>query len=220
MIPVNPVGPPPGFMRDVVRPARAWVNAQGWDWDAPPPKDKASKLKTFWTLKNHDGVSCLDYLHESYAGVCAYLSVYFERVQRSTSVDHYHPKSHFPIKCAYDWANYRLASNAMNSNKGECQDVLDPFTLPTGLFQLDLVSGRVQINTQFAEPGGDLHQRAHATLQRLKLNQSPFCRLRLSYIDEYLRNRQLAGADALEKALNKLHFQSPFIYQEILRQGR
>ena len=135
MIPVSPVGPPPGFAAKVVKPAKAWATRKGWPWAAPPPAGKANELPDHWT-------KVLDALHEGYGGACAYLSVYTHRSLDSTSVDHFEPKSKAPISRAYDWSNYRLASRPMNTNKGEHQDVLDPLTLPIGLFKLNLVSNR------------------------------------------------------------------------------
>lgn len=212
MIPITPVGPPPGFAMNVVRPAKAWVTRKGWTWTAPPPVGKVHELPAHWT-------KVLNELHDGYGGACAYLSVYTHRSLDSTSVDHFEPKSAAPISRAYDWSNYRLASRPMNTNKGEHLDVLDPFTLPPGLFKLNLVSGRVQISNTLAPFELALQPQAIATLKRLKLNDGEYRDLRLHYIDEYLRNRQLPDPNALAVAQNQLLLQSPFIHHEVLRQG-
>lgn len=212
MIPVTPVGPPPGFTASVVRPAKAWATRNAWVWTEPPPAGRASELPAHWT-------KVLDALHDGYGGACAYLSVYTHRSLDSTSVDHYEPKSNAPIARAYDWSNYRLASRPMNTNKGEHRDVLDPFKLPPGLFRLDLVSGRVRIDDAVAPPGSTLRARAHDTLKRLKLNGGEYRELRLHYLDEYLRNRQLPRPNALQAARDQLLLQSPFIHNEVVRQG-
>jgi len=107
----------------------------------------------------------------------------------------------------------------MNTNKGESQVVLDPFKIPPTLFQLNLLNGRVEINTAVAKIRDPLHQQAQATIRRLKLNAGPFRSLRLQYITEYVEARQLGTQQAIEQAQKRLKFQSPFIYQEILRQG-
>lgn len=212
MISVSPVGLPPGFAMKVVRPAKAWVARKGWTWTAPPPVGKAHELPDHWTKVLGD-------LHDGYGGACAYLSVYTHRSLDSTSVDHYEPKSKAPITRAYDWSNYRLASRPMNTNKGEHLDVLDPFSLPPGLFDLNLVSGRVRISDAVAPVGSALRTQAIATLKRLKLNDGEYLDLRLRYIDEYLQNRQLPAPNAVPAARNQLLLQSSFICSEVMRQG-
>jgi len=212
VISITPAGPPPGFATDVVRPARTWATGKGWSWAAPPPVGQSRKLPAHWT-------KVLDSLHEAHSGVCAYLSVYTHRSLDATSVDHYLPKSKHPIARAYDWSNYRLASRPMNTNKGEHEDVLDPFQLPARLFALNLLSGRVQINTAVAAVGTPLHREAQATLTRLKLNAGEYRELRLGYINEYLSECQQPGADAVLHARAALLLKSPFIYQEVMQQG-
>jgi hypothetical protein len=212
MTPVTLVGPPNGFAIKVVRPAKAWVTRKGWSWTAPPPVGRAHELPAHWTR-------VLGALHDGYGGACAYLSVYTHRSLDSTSVDHFEPKSKAPIAQAYDWSNYRLTSRPMNTNKGEHLDVLDPFGLPPGLFKLSLVSGRVRISDTVAPLGSALRTQAIATLKRLKLNDGEYRNLRLHYIDEYLRNRQLPVLNALPAARNQLLLQSPFIHHEVMRQG-
>jgi hypothetical protein len=212
MIPVTPVGSTPGFANKVVRPAKAWVKRKGWSWTEPPPVGKANELPDYWTKVLND-------LHDGYGGACAYLSVYTHRSLDSTSVDHFDPKSKSPIARAYDWSNYRLASRPMNTNKGEHQDVLDPFALSPGVFKLSLVSGRVRISDIVAPVGSPMRTQAMATLKRLKLNDGEYRDLRLRYIDEYLRNRLLPDPNALTAARNQLLLQSPFIHHEVMRQG-
>jgi hypothetical protein len=212
MITVTPIGPPPGFALKVVKPAKAWATRKGWPWNAPPPVGKANELPAKWT-------ACLDDLHRGYAGICAYLSVYTHRSEQASSVDHFVPKSVAPLSEAYNWSNFRLASRPMNTNKDDFQDVLDPFTLPAELFTLNLLNGRVSINRSVASPGSVLHQQAVDTLNRLKLNLGQFRSLRLEFIDEYLRQRQMSDPQALQLARAQLRARSPFIFQEVIRQG-
>lgn len=212
MIPITPFGPPPGFAAKVVRPAKAWVTRKAWDWDAPPPPGKSHELPDHWT-------KVLNELHDGYGGACSYLCVYTHRSLDSTSVDHFEPKSKAPIRRSYDWSNYRLASRPMNTNKGEHLDVLDPFSLPPGLFKLSLVSGRVRISDTVAPVGSALRTQAIATLKRLKLNDGEYRDLRLHYIDEYLRSRLHPDPNAVSAARNQLLVQSPFIHHEVMRQG-
>lgn len=217
MIPVEPIGPPPGFAAKVVRPAKTWITKKGWTWTAPPPDGQSSLLPSYWT-------TVLDDLHEGYSGICAYLSVYTHRSLDGTSVDHYLPKSKSAVSLAYDWSNYRLASRPMNTNKWDHQDVLDPFTLPLGLFELNLLSGKVRINTAVAPVGSLLHDQAWHTLkERLKLNHGEYRELRLRILNKYLEARRPTGRGSAKRALAKaraaLLLESPFVHHEVVRQG-
>lgn len=217
MITVNPIGPPSGFAAKVVRPAKAWVTKKGWVWTALPPAGQSRLLPAYWT-------AVLDDLHEGYSGICAYLSVYTHRSLDDTSVDHYKPKSKSAVSLAYDWSNYRLASRPMNTNKGDHQDVLDPFALPPGLFVLNLLSGKVQIDTAVAPIGSPLHAQAKVTLKdRLKLNDGEYRELRLRILNKYLEARRPTGRASAKRALVKaradLLLESPFIHHEVVRQG-
>lgn len=212
MIPVSAVRPPPGFTTRVVRPAKAWAARKGWRWSDLPPAGHANELPNHWTR-------CLDDLHDRYGGACAYLCVYTHRSLQASSADHFVPKSRAPVREAYNWANYRLACRAMNTNKHEFQDVLEPFLLPAHLFFLNLLSGRVQVNGQVAAVRTQLRSQAQDTIKRLKLNAGEFRDLRLKFVDEYLRHRQLANPEALDQARQHLRLQSPFIHQEVVRQG-
>lgn len=215
MIPVTPSGPPPGFAAKVVVPAQAWVRKQGWSWTAPAPAGQAERLPSHWR-------KVLDAMHDAHAGVCAYLSVYTHRALDCTSVDHFVPKSKAPVAQAYTWSNFRLASRPMNTNKREHEDVLDPFTLTSGLFTLNLLSGRMLINSDVAPIGSPLHTQAKATIKRLKLNAGEYRSLRLTYIDQYLSACQPKGRasikTSIKNARDALLIASPFIYHEVVRQ--
>ena len=219
MIRVTPAEPPLGFTAKVYKPAKAWAKRKNWAWTAPPPvgkTGKTGKLEPFWT-------EVLGDLHSAHAGVCAYLSVYIHRVVGSKEIDHYCPKSKFPIALAYDWSNYRLACKSMNTNKGVHLDVLDPFTLPANLFALNLLSGRVSINPAVASHPSTLHSQATATIIRLKLNAGVYRNLRLQYINGYLQacmNTQgTKSKQRIQKARADLLRESPFIHHEVVRQG-
>ena len=109
---------------------------------------------------------CLDDLHASYNGCCAYLAVFIERVTGGGSVDHFIAKSQ-RADLAYEWSNYRLACSRMNSRKRDYDDVLDPFEVETGWFRLELVSGRI-----YPSPGlpDGLKDQVVATIKRLGLD--------------------------------------------------
>lgn len=56
-------------------------------------------------------------LYDRYEGVCAYVSIYIDRVTGSRSVDHFIAKSS-AVEHAYRWSNYRLACGKINGRKG------------------------------------------------------------------------------------------------------
>ena len=117
----------------------------------------------------------LDDLQAAHDRVCAYLCV---RISTDASVDHYVAKSR-RWDLVYEWSNYRLACAAMNSYKGESDDVLDPFKLRDGWFALELVDFQVVAGAGLADDDVD---RVQGTIRRLCLNMPRFlphpCRIR------------------------------------------
>lgn len=197
MIPVTPQPEPPTFDSNVRQPGLAWLKGKGLSLANPLPK--ATKPHPYWQ-------ACLDDLHKSYSGVCAYLAVYIERAIGAASTDHFVAKS-ANAGLTYEWSNYRLACLAMNSRKLAFDDVLDPFTLPTGLFRLELVSGHVFINPAIV---GQLLAEAEDTIERLKLDSPGNRSMRAQHYQEYVQGEISAG---------HLRKMSPFVWQEAQRQG-
>ena len=89
-----------------------------------------------------------------------------EPITGSDTVDHYIPKS-LDVRSAYEWSNYRFACARMNARKGVAAEVLDPFEVQDGWFQLELV--RFQL---LPAPGlpSELVARIETTIQLLGLN--------------------------------------------------
>ena len=86
-----------------------------------------------------------DQLYDAYGGVCAYLSVWISRGTGGRSVEHFAPKSmHRALTC--EWSNYRLVSTLMNSRKRDFEDVLDPFKIDNGWFELEFMALQVRPN--------------------------------------------------------------------------
>lgn len=52
-------------------------------------------------------------LWNAYEGICSYFSIYFELVDRASSVNHFKPKSQAK-ELAYEWSNYRLSCIGAN----------------------------------------------------------------------------------------------------------
>lgn len=132
VIRVSMVPEPADFDMKVRQKGLKHLAAKGIPLNAHLPSNK--KIRPFWR-------NCLDDLYEGYDGICAYLSIHFERVTGTASTDHFVPQSAIP-GLAYEWSNYRLASMAMNTKKGTCQSVLDPFKVKNDWFRLELLTGR------------------------------------------------------------------------------
>lgn len=146
-------------------------------------------------------------LHESYNRICFYLCLYIPKGTGAASVDHMAAKSSMWNQ-VYEWSNYWLACSLMNSRKREYSDVLDPFDVEHGWFELNLYNFRV-------EPGrtisGDVAKMVSNTILRLKLNDRECCGARAKYANDYWSG---------DISLDYLFRHAPFIANELKRQGR
>ena len=197
MIHVDAQPEPDSFDSEVRQKGIAWLQKKNILLDQPLPCK--TKIETFWR-------SCLDDLHTSYNGYCAYLSIFFERVTEGGSVDHFIAKSK-RADLAYEWSNYRLACSRMNSRKGKFDDVLDPFEIETGWFCLEPVTGRIYPNPVLAQ---DKQEAVQTTINRLKLDDAGNREMRARHYQEYCESEYTA--DFLRK-------RSPFVWLEVKRQG-
>lgn len=195
VIPVKKADEPASFDKKVRQPGLQWMRTNGISLNATLPAK--TKLKPYWR-------ECLDDLHESYGGVCAYLCIYIERMTGGGSVDHFVAKSS-QAALAYDWDNYRLACSKMNARKNKYDDVLDPFTLEAGTFHLELVTGRIYPNPDLSPADAEL---AQATIDRLKLDDAGSRELRVRRLDEFLNN------DVTSTFLKR---NAPFLWSEASR---
>jgi uncharacterized protein (TIGR02646 family) len=197
LIPVAAQPEPVDFDKNVRKPGLKWIAKSGLDPTKPVPKN--IKLSTSWR-------KTLPQLRRVYGGICAYVCTYIELVTGSPSVEHFVPKSR-ALNQAYEWKNYRLACTKINSRKLNFMDVLDPFTLAAGWFQLNLVDGSI-----FPNPALTAAQRkkAQATIDRLKLDDAECRELRLSYFNDFV---------AQEITSTYFKKRSPFVWLEAQRQG-
>ncbi len=202
MIPVKQKPQPKDFLKKVEQPGRAWLKREGLTLNAPIPSGK--KPPPHWR-------KCIKQLHSSYRGVCAYLSVFLELPPGAVTVDHYVAKSKLAGK-TYKWSNYRLASATMNSRKRDYDTVLDPFSLKSETFHLDLVTGRMYPNPVLTPAA---RAKADATIQRLGLDK-PCREMRVRRFDDY---RELVAGGPNAAAVRHLKKYSPFIWYEAKRQG-
>ncbi len=197
MIHVEPQPEPADFESKVRRKGLAYLRRKKIALNRPLPT--GIEMKPYWR-------DCLDDLHAKYRGICAYLSVYIERVEGGASVDHFVAKSKRP-DLIYEWSNYRLACLVMNSRKRECEDVLDPFEIEDGWFRLEPVSGRIYPNPALGAPEKTAVQR---TIDRLGLDGSGNREIRARRFYEYCTG----GCDS-----DFLRRYSPFVYFEVVRNG-
>lgn len=197
MIPVYVQPEPASFDENVRKKGVAYLNKKGIALNMPlPPK---TSIEPYWR-------ACLTDLHSTYHGVCAYLSIFFERVAGGGSVDHFVAKS-ADAGLAYEWRNYRLACSTMNSRKREFDDVLDPFFIQADWFRLQLSIGHIYANPNLPVA---VRKAIEETIRRLGLD-NPECReLRARRYQEYLEFN--LPADYLKR-------QSPFVWGEANRQG-
>jgi uncharacterized protein (TIGR02646 family) len=197
MIHVTAQPEPESFNTEVRQKGLAWLKKKKISLNQPlPPK---THLRPFWR-------ECIDDLHKSYEGCCAYLAVFIERVTGGASVDHFIAKSQ-RVALVYEWNNYRLACSRMNSRKREFDDVLDPFEVETGWFYLEPVTGRIYANPQLQDPQ---KQMVDATIKRLGLDDANHREMRARHYQEF--GNGLYTEDFLKKY-------SPFVWSEVKRQG-
>ena len=95
----------------------------------PTPNAKQFAKHNYWK-------AAIGELYAAYGGVCAYTS---RHLVLTGSIDHFRPKSKYPT-LGYEWSNYRLCRQVLNSRKGNSEDVLDPLRVQNGWFTLDMPS--------------------------------------------------------------------------------
>lgn len=123
------------------------------------------------------------------------------------SLDHFLPKAKYP-NLAYEWDNYRLASQKANSNKGEVTNLIDPFVVGHGWFEIDFPSCLVKPGLNAPVP---VHDQIVRTIDALKLNDD----------DSLVQDRcdvllMLTDGDI---TVNFLIFRYPFLAYEVARQN-
>lgn len=148
---------------------------------------------------------------ESYNRTCAYLALHIERATGSPTVDHVLPKSQV-FDQIYEWSNYRLACQLINSKKNQLSLALDPFSIEPGLFALELVEFQVIPAVAAA------HSQLAAVLDTIRvlgLNMTDCCAARREYVELYELGPGAGGID-----WPYLARRAPFVAQELRRQGR
>jgi hypothetical protein len=158
----------------------------------------AEEFPTYWT-------EALDDLMTAYDRICAYSCFRIHPVTGSRSVDHMAAKSRAHDK-VYEWSNYRLASSLLNARKNDFGDVLDPFEIMDGWFQLELLGFQV-VPDRGLMP--EIRTRVKQTIDRLGL-------------DDFRSSRERDAENYWSRrvSLVVLTEESPFVAKELRRQGR
>ena len=191
MIRVNAKAEYPDFDQQVRQKGLKFLKAH------PHPNANQYRKHNYWT-------AALDELHVAYDRLCAYTT---RELVQTGSVDHFRPKSKYPY-LAYEWDNYRLARQSINSRKGESEDVIDPFKVCKGWFTLDMPSCLIK-------PGKGIGKKVRAavnsTINVLGLNSDE------RLVEE--RCRLLVNLADGNITLNYLESHYPFLSSEVRRQG-
>lgn len=168
--------------------------------DVPP-----DKFPEYWTeVRKQDGKSTIDDMMAAYGQLCAYLGMRLERATGSPTIDHYVAKERV-WRLVYEWSNYRLCAACVNGAKGT-GDVVDPFRVQSGWFELDLGTFLVRRGPSYP---ADQLPRLDATLGIVNLRQC--VAQRGEVITSYLM-RQID--------LRNVERYAPFVALELRRQGR
>jgi len=180
------------FDRDVRQPGAQFLRS------TPHPSSAQFKKKNFWQKS-------LTELHTAYKGVCAYTAMY---LPDKGSVDHFQPKSTHP-HLAYEWTNFRLASGRVNCRKGKSNEVLDPFSIEDGWYQLELPSCLIRSNPNLSK---DERIKINKSINILGLNQDE------TLVDE--RCSILISLALEELTIEFLRKRYPFLAFEVERQEK
>lgn len=192
MIHVDPQPEPKEFNDTVRRPGKEFLKV------CPHPMGNDWKKNRYWNR-------CSDELYTAYGGICAYTGQWFSKSVSTVSVDHFLPKSRYPEQ-AYEWENYRLTYQMMNSFKGD-KITLDPFKLENGDIVLDIPSCLVKPRADASE---DFKKAAWYTVNTLRLNHEIQVSHRFEVVSNY------AAGYITKRFLEQKY---PFIAMEMARQN-
>lgn len=193
MIPVTPKPEPSTFDQQVRQPGLAYLS------NVAHPTTQEWSNRAYWQKSLQD-------LWSAYDGICAYCCCYIHRDTGVATVDHFFPKSEHPTR-AYEWENFRLASQILNRRKWTYTDVLDPFSVQSGWFYIRFPSLLIKPNPALSP---DIFTSVEQTINRLRLNDELLAGSRLAWIEPYCKG---------EVNFDYLKHHAPFLAYEIERQG-
>ena len=163
MIPVpNPIRKPRSFTRDCETPGKAWERAN----------PASNKFPAHWRKYQPQ-------LAAGFQDRCGWWAM---RIADG-AVDHYLSKK-FHRNRAYDWNNYRYISTSVNSSKqNHDADVLDPFDVQPGWFEVQLPSMLLR-RTSLVPPA--FQAKADFTIKKLRLvSGRKVRRIRRAWYEDY-----------------------------------
>ena len=215
MIPVKEAAVPSSFELKVRRPGRdaiAELVGRSRSRARRGPKRKrafasedripAAAFPDFWR-------EALPDLRDKYGDLCAYLALYIHHATGNATVDHFVPKAR-DWRLVYEWSNYRLCSLQINGYKQDREISLDPFSIESGLFALELTD--FQVIPGPAARGATVAIVTN-TIVDLGLNQRDCRKAREAYVEDY----RLGPPDGI--ALARLERHAPFVARELRRQA-
>ena len=206
MIPLHRYVEPSFFHNEIRVKGRLWLQSKGIILNDIVPE--GFKFKNFWT-------KCKSYLEKKYNHYCAYTCFYMHATERS-SVDHIKPKSCVGAYMAYEWKNYCLCCERINTKKGDKLNIIDPFKVTNNLFYLILGTGYIYINPSYSN--SSLVSLAKTTIDELDLNNEFWKKARREVYKDFGEARK-AGA-SLEYAEKRLKKENIFVWSETKRQGK
>ena len=190
MIRVLPKPEYAAFDSDVRVPGRRFLT------NNPSPLSREFGRHNYWTRAKRE-------LRRAYLR-CAYTS---RRIRGdNVSVDHFLPKAKYPL-LAYEWDNYRLARPKLNRNKGDSEDLFDPFHVRDSWFFLDCPSCLIHPSDTLE---GNRRQDVCSTIQVLKLNSNELAAERCRWLADLALD--LISLDYLKR-------EYPFLASQVERQG-
>jgi hypothetical protein len=191
VIPFDPVAEPAQFDKACRQKGKAWI-AQ----NPRSSRSKGVKLPAHWQQFTSD-------LGAGFRSLCGYAAMH---VPAGGTVDHYIAVTSDESQ-AYEWDNYRFASELMNKRKGVQDDeVLDPFEVRDGWFEVSLPDLQLRVSERVP---ANLRPKAEHTLTALKLrDHETMIRWRRSWFELY---------ESGELTLDGLRMRAPLIAEAVDR---
>lgn len=192
MIPVtNPIPEPADFDAACRSVGITWWCSQRLAGEIP----KASEFPNYWT--KYEGE-----LARAFHQRCGWWAMWIAEGE----VDHFLSKKNNP-KLAYEWSNYRYIAGSVNRTKGNHDaNVLDPFEIQDGWFEVILPSMQLILTDQFPTA---LKEKASFTLEQLRLREgAKVVRCRLRWYESFKNGMPMSElekfAPLVAKAVKKL----------------
>jgi hypothetical protein len=203
MLRIELVNEPPQFNLEVRRKGLKWMANRGLDLNKELPE--GTKLPDYWK-------ACSAQLRMAFEGRCCYSGSYM-RQSEIIPVEHAIAKSLRP-DLAYEWANYRYASQRINGRKG-VKIILDPAQFPIGvdIYFLDFVTGSIFPNSVLKKGMPALYAMADQTISALGLDDELYRDERMEVWGDYMASSRGKEEKLLLRKTNN------FIWHEATRQG-